>query len=55
MTRQYEPLLKPEVKLGAPEEYGFPAPHAAPIMMFPVFYQGMKRTLENNIMANRRH
>jgi len=48
MTGQHEPLWKPEVKSGAPE---FPVPHAAPVMMSPVSYQGMKRTHDNNIMA----
>jgi len=48
MTGQHQPLWKPEVKSGA-----FPAPHAVPVMMSPVSYQGMKRTHDNNIMAYR--
>jgi len=43
--------MKTEVKSGAPEGYGFAAPHAAPVMMSPMSYQGMKRTHDNNIMA----
>jgi len=31
---EHEPLWKPEVKSGAPEEYEFPAPHAAPVNSF---------------------
>jgi len=34
MTGQHEPLWKPEVKSGDPEGQAFPAPHAAPVMMF---------------------
>jgi len=44
MTGQYEPLWKPVVKSGAPEGSAFPAPHAAPVMLSPMSYQGMKRT-----------
>jgi len=33
----------------------FPAPHAAPVMMSPMSYQGIKRTRDNNIMAYRCH
>jgi len=51
MTGQHEPLWKPEVKSGAPERKTFPATHAAPVMMSPMSYQGMKRTPDNNIMA----
>jgi len=47
MTGQHEPLWKPEVKSGAP--------HAAPVMMSPMSYQGMKLTHDNNIMAYRWH
>jgi len=49
MTGQHEPLCKPEVKSA------FPAPHAAPVIMSPMLYQGMKRTYGNNIMAYRCH
>jgi len=55
MTGQHEPLWKPEVKWDAPEGYAFPAPHAAPVMISPMSYQGMKRTHDNNIMAYRCH
>jgi len=55
MTGQHEPLWKPQVKSGVPEEYAFPAPHAAPVMMSPVSYQGMKRTHDNSIKAYRCH
>jgi len=48
MTGQHEPLWKPVVKSGAPGGKAFPAPHAAPIMMSPMPYQGMKRTLDKN-------
>jgi len=53
MARQHELKWKPEVKSGASEGQAFPAPHAAPVMMFPMSYQGMKRTHDNNIMAHR--
>jgi len=53
MTGQHEPLRKPEVKSGVPEGYAFPAPRAATVMMYPMSYQGMKRTHDNNIMAYR--
>jgi len=33
-----------KVKSGAPEGYAFPAPHASPVMMSPVSYQGTKST-----------
>jgi len=55
MTGQHEPLWKSELKSGALEGYAFPAPHAAPVMMSPMSYQGMKRTYDNNIMAYRYH
>jgi len=42
MTGQHERLWKPEMKSGAPEG-AFPALHSAPVMMFPMAYQGMKR------------
>jgi len=42
MTGQHEPLWKPEVKSGAREWWAFPAPHAAPVMMSPMSYQGLK-------------
>jgi len=51
MTGQHEILWKPEVKSGASEGLAFPAPHAAPVMMSPMSYQGMKRTHDNNSMA----
>jgi len=55
MTGQHEPLWKPEVTSGAPEGLAFPAPNAAPVMMSPMSYQGMKHTHDNNIMAYRWH
>jgi len=36
MTGQHEPLWKPEVKPGAPEGQAFHAPHAAPVIMYPM-------------------
>jgi len=53
MTGQHEHLWKPEVKSGAPEGWASFAPHAAPVMMSPMSYQGMKRTHDNDIMAYR--
>jgi len=55
MTGQHEPLWKPEVKSGAPEGYVVPAPHAVPVMISPVSYQGLKHTHDNNSMAYRCH
>jgi len=39
------------VKSGAREWQTFPVSHAAPVMMSPMSYQGMKRTHDNHIMA----
>jgi len=55
MTGQNEPLCKPEMKSGASEGWAFPAPHATPVMLSPMSYQGMKRTHDNNIMVYRCH
>jgi len=38
------------VKSGVPEGLAFPSPHATPVMMSLMSYQGMKRTRDNNIM-----
>jgi len=53
MTGQHKPLWKPEVESGAPEGWAFPAPRAVPVIVFPMSYQGRKRTYDNNIMAYR--
>jgi len=53
MTEQHEPLWKSEVKSCAPKGQAVPAPHAPPVMMSSMTYQGIKRTHDNNIMAYR--
>jgi len=54
MTELHEPLWKPEMKSGAPEGWAFPAPHAAPVVISPMSYQGMKSTHDNNNIAYRK-